>query len=126
MDQWKKHITIGNSYFRNQRFDEAEIHYLKARQHAESLFASWLDPQEAVAALVVSYHNLADLYQAENQPSLAFDMLSKVHSLLLKAADFSAENTERQAAVRSGVRQTYAALLNHMKTHDQASGFASC
>lgn len=62
---------------------QALDHYQQALWLARQQFACWPDADEAVAALVVAHHNLADLLVAMTLPDRAAYMLCHVHDGLL-------------------------------------------
>lgn len=72
---------------------------------------------DCLAALVVAYHNLADLHVAQGAPDRAAPWLCRAHATLIaltQAADRPA--TLRQAALRHS-RETYVALIRHLARH---------
>lgn len=67
--------------------------------------------EDRVAALVVSHHNLADLYQAAHLPDQAVAHLCQAHATLMALCrDDTIGTALRQAAWRH-TRETHAALL---------------
>lgn len=113
MDEWKKNIIAGNRRFSRSDFNAAKSSYEVARQHAENLFPQWLDPDEAASALVVTYHNLADLYQTQGNYSAARNSLEKVHKTILRAlVSTSIESARHSSLLRASVK-TYSALITH-------------
>jgi tetratricopeptide (TPR) repeat protein len=75
MEQWKRTILIGNSYFNRGELIDAREQYLQALALAQVLFDRWAVADEAVAAFVISHHNLADLHLNLNQPEESAEYL---------------------------------------------------
>ncbi|MBL4672338.1 MAG: hypothetical protein JKX81_08745 [Arenicella sp.] len=115
MNEWKKCITAGNRDFSEHDFDAARLSYEQAKQHAENLLCQWSDPDEAASALVVSYHNLADLHQLQGDFSAAREALKNVHKIVLNALEESVIDSKRYASLLRASVKTYSALSMHRK-----------
>jgi hypothetical protein len=113
MDEWKKYIIAGNRRFSKSDFDAAKSSYEEARLHAENLFLKWTDPDEAASALVVSYHNLADLHQLQGNFSAARKALQKVHKIVLSALEATSVDSTRHSSLLRASVKTYSALSFH-------------
>ncbi|RBP50652.1 hypothetical protein [Arenicella xantha] len=113
MHEWKHHITLGNRQFVNHDFDRAQSSYAAALQAAERLFPRWSEPNEAVSMIVVTHHNIADLYQKLGLVCSARHVLEKAHSMLLNALSNTPSNHARHQALLRGTIKTYAALNRH-------------
>ncbi|QJE02814.1 DUF2753 family protein [Massilia forsythiae] len=73
--------------------------------------------QDCVAALVVSHHNLADLWRARGDTGGAAAHLCRAHEALLAlASDDGRDACLRQAALRH-LRETHLALVAHAARH---------
>ncbi|MFT2090356.1 hypothetical protein [Paraglaciecola sp. 2405UD69-4] len=117
MSNWKMQICAGNECFNKCQILSALAHYNNAVTQAEILLQDWFDPKAAVASVVISYHNLADLYLKENKPLLAEQMLTKVHQKIAMCLSDARPNSYRASALIWGVSQTYIALIHHHKNH---------
>ena len=69
MEHWKRTIERANRCFMLGELIDAREAYLQALALAQVLFERWADADEAVAALVVAHHNLADLLVAMTLPA---------------------------------------------------------
>lgn len=117
MNIWKNYITAGNEQFAKNEFESARALYEAARREAEILFPSWRDPHEAVSALVVSYHNMADLHQKQGETSAARGVLEAIHQRVLRAVTSTPIYDRRHSALYRGSIETYSALLTHKRCH---------
>lgn len=117
MNVWKNYITAGNEKFAASDFDSAKAFYEAARTEAENLFSKWKEPDEAVSALIVSYHNMADLYQKQGHTDAARSILERVHQFILRAVTSTPINNRRHSALYRGSIETYSALLVHKRCH---------
>lgn len=119
MQHWKRTIERANACFTQGELVDAREHYLQALAWAQVLFERWPDPDEAVAACVISHHNLADLHLRLNQPEESAEYLCAIHQRLLQAAQDARLKPElRQAALRHSAK-TYAELLAFIGDHGE-------
>lgn len=111
MEQWKRTILSGNSCFNRGDLIDARELYLQALALAQVLFDRWSVADEAVAAFVISHHNLADLHLSLGQPEESAEYLCAVHQRLLNVIqDPQMTPALRQAALRHS-NKTYSELL---------------
>lgn len=119
MDHWKQTIQRANALFAQGQWVDAREHYLQALALAQILFERWADADEAVSALVVSHHNLADLHLRLHQPEESAEYLCAVHQYLLTATGRTGlPQALRDAALRHSNR-TYTELLGFTAVHGQ-------
>ena len=119
-DLWKALTREGNVHFHENAYVQALACYEHARSMLLQHFEDWDTPDNAVAALVVSYLNLADTQQRLGRSDEAADTLCMVHDrLVMSSCHPSAEPALREAACRHQ-RETFAALTQfaHMQGHD--------
>lgn len=76
MEHWKRTIERANRCFMAGELVDAREAYLQALALAQVLFERWADADEAVAACVISHHNLADLHLRLNQPEESAEYLA--------------------------------------------------
>ncbi|MBF8781760.1 DUF2753 family protein [Pseudomonas fulva] len=119
MQHWKRTTEIANRLFEQGELVDAREHYLQALALAQVLFERWHDVDEAVAALVIAHHNLADLHLRLDQPQESADYLCAAHQHLLQASQQPRlSQALREAALRHSAR-TYTELLNFIGEHGQ-------
>jgi len=117
MEHWKRTIEAGNRLFALGDWVEARELYLQALAEAQILFTRWRVYDEAVAAFVVSHHNLADLHLMLGQPEESAENLYACHERLLRtAADEHLPLGLREAALIQS-RRTYRELLGFIGEH---------
>ncbi|MFA9439503.1 hypothetical protein ACDA63_07685 [Uliginosibacterium sp. sgz301328] len=101
MEQWKREIVLGNRDFEARDFIEALLHYRRALAVARRLFAHWPDADEAVAALIIAHHNMADLLRHMSHIDEAASHLCSAHRCLQQAIiDPHLPDALREAAKR--------------------------
>ena len=117
MDSWKTYITTANHYFAHSKFNQAQSVYESALEEAHRLFPIWDDPHEAVSALIVTYHNIADLHQKQGQTRAARELFERIHKLILRAVSSTPIDDKRHGALYRGSIETYKALITHKRCH---------
>ena len=126
MEHWKRTIERANRCFAEGEMVDAREHYLQALALAQVLFERWSDADEAVAACVISHHNLADLLVAMTLPDRAADLLCHIHDCLLATSQSPTSSAAlREAAVRHA-RSTRTELLAFLGKHGHHDGILRC
>ncbi len=126
MVHWKVQTMSGNRHFDAGEHGKALSCYQQALWLARQQFTGWHDVDEAVAALVVAHHNLADLLVAMARPERAADLLCHIHDCLLATSQSPASpNPLRDAALRH-TRSTHAELLAFLRKHGNHDGIRRC
>jgi tetratricopeptide (TPR) repeat protein len=121
MEHWKRTMQIGTRYFAEGAWVDAREQYLQALALAQVLFDRWPDPDAAVAALVVSQHNLADLHLQLQRPDAAIAHLRACHEHLLRAmSDERLSTGLRDAALRHS-NHSYLRLLQVSTEHGRSA-----
>lgn len=112
MEQWKRLIEAGNRYFAEGHWVEAREQYLQALALAQVLFERWRDADAAVAAFVVSQHNLADLQLAIGHPEGAAEHLCACHEHLLRCVAAQHLSPALRQAALNHSRRSYSGVLS--------------
>lgn len=119
MQHWKRTTEIANRLFQQGDLVDARELYLQALALAQVLFERWQDADEAVAACVISHHNLADLHLRLKQPQESAEYLCAIHHRMLQACqDPRLSPLLRDAALRQSGK-TYTELLNFISEYGQ-------
>ncbi|PVZ12335.1 MULTISPECIES: DUF2753 domain-containing protein [unclassified Pseudomonas] len=117
MQHWRKTTEQANQRFEQGDLIEARELYLHALALAQVLFLRWPEADQAVAACVISHHNLADLHLRLGQPQESARYLCDIHRRLLQtAADPQLPAALRGAALQHSNR-TYTELLGFIEAH---------
>ena len=123
MDVWKYRIEAGNRAFRKNDFKEAIICYQKACARAQSLVEFSADYRDTVAALLVSYHNLADTLILEEQEATALARLRDVHWVLMMKLNRSGVPPAQHWALLDGCQRNRIQICLTVRTlHTRRAG----
>ncbi|MGY3942031.1 hypothetical protein [Aeromonas tecta] len=126
MAHWKQQTLCGNRHFDAGEHAKALDYYQQALWLARQQFSFWHDSDEAVAALVVAHHNLADLLVAMTLPDRAADMLCHIHDCLIATSQSPACSTSLRASALRHSRTTHTELLAFVRKHGTHDGIQRC
>jgi len=126
MVHWKQQTLSGNRYFDAGEYAKALSYYQQALWLARQQFSFWHDADEAVAALVVAHHNLADLLIAMTLPDRAADLLCHIHDCLLATSQSPACPSPLRAAALRHTRSTHTELIVFVRKHGTQDAIQRC
>lgn len=126
MVHWKQQTLSGNRYFDAGEYAKALSYYQQALWLARQQFSFWPDADEAVAALVVAHHNLADLLIAMTLPDRAADLLCHIHDCLLATSQSPACPSPLRAAALRHTRSTHTELIAFVRKHGTQDAIQRC
>ena len=112
MEQWKQVIDNANSCHREGKIEQAIQLYELAKQYAEQLLETDCHFDKALAALVVSYHNLSELYTEQDQRDKARKEMQLVNKKVRAIFMATPKDSERIAVIQSALQRTHFALLH--------------
>ena len=115
---WRAHIVAGNESFELMQDLSAIGHYQKAILCTNQLLEINNNFRNYVAALIVSFHNLADVFVRLQEYQLAEFELVDVHEILLNQWHQSTEYSHEYDILQWGLSKTYLALASHVKAHN--------
>ncbi len=126
MVHWKQQTLCGNRHFDAGEYAKALDCYQQALWLARQQFSFWQDADEAVAALVVAHHNLADLLVAMTLPDRAADILCHVHDCLLATSQSPVCSDSLRASASRHSHNTRTELLAFVRKHGTHDGIQRC
>jgi tetratricopeptide (TPR) repeat protein len=112
---WQQSIKAGNTCFEAQQNTMALRHYQQSIRLAESFFEYHHDPKAAVASLLISYQNLADLHLRLNDKPAAEQALQKAYLAISLSLNHASADSQRLDALLWGVGRAYVALAEYKK-----------
>jgi|AntRauTorckE5430_2_1112549.scaffolds.fasta_scaffold20994_2 hypothetical protein len=107
---WKRHTLAGNLYFEKHQIVRSIEHYEIAICEAIMLINMVNSGRAAVAALLASFHNLAELYAQQNEHDLSESELAKAHNII-NALLLNEQSDEQEEALIWGKCRANIALL---------------
>jgi hypothetical protein len=116
---WKRHTLAGNLYFKKKQITRSIEHYEFAICEAIILINKVNSGRAAVAALLTSFHNLAELYAQEGEHNLSENELAKAHNII-DALLLKEQSDVQEEALRWGKCRVKIALLRFRQLHHNA------
>jgi len=113
------HIERGDSSLSAKQSLIAMSHFYKAIAEADVLLTSFKKPVEAVTAVVISHHRLADVFVANQAHSMAKTELQRVHNKLSTLLNEGTHNGPFKDALLFGLSQCYFALREHVSLNSK-------
>jgi hypothetical protein len=113
---WKRHTLAGNAYFEKHQIMYSIEHYEIAICEAMKLINMLTSGMAAVAALLASFHNLAELYTQQNEYALSESELVKAHNII-SALLLNKQSEMQEEALRWGNCKANIALLNFRRSY---------
>jgi hypothetical protein len=113
---WKHHTLAGNSYFKKHQIVNSIEHYEIAICEAITLINMSNSGMAAVAALLASFHNLAELYTQQNECILSENELMKAYNII-NTLLLNKQSEEQEQALRWGKNKANIALLTFRHTY---------
>lgn len=113
---WKHHTLVGNSYFEKHQIMYSIEHYEIAICEAIMLINVANSGKAAVAALLASFHNLAELYTQQNEHVLSENELAKAYNII-NVLLLNEQSEEQEEALRWGICKANFALLQFRHLH---------
>ncbi|WP_115717546.1 hypothetical protein [Gallaecimonas mangrovi] len=116
MDEWKQVISAANQAFGVRDFSLAERRYTQACRFLEQHLATAnADKGDLIAAMVVSYANLAELYFKQQRFDVGFSQYIQLHQQLQQCECQFADCLQTQLMVSSARRQMGTQLMHALK-----------
>jgi hypothetical protein len=113
---WKYHTLAGNSHFEKHQIMNSIEHYEIAICEAIMLINMLNSGKAVVAALLASFHNLAELYTQQNEHALSENELTKAYNII-NALLLNEQSEEQKEALRWGKSKANFALLQFRHLH---------
>ncbi len=126
--KWKQLILKGDIAIRRRSISDARDYYSQAITEADRLLklsrmpsckdlGSYENSGTLVSMIVVSHHNMADLWARQGVRVSQTYYLEMAHQKLVDVVRDVRFNDELRASVLQELNRTYAALVSHFKTH---------
>ena len=121
IEQWQTAISAGNCAFAAGDDDSAQRAYLYGLSLARALLARRDMDEQALAALVTTYHQLAGLHRRAGRLNIAADQLCLIHQQL--AALASSEQGNLRWLAQTQLRRSQVELKQFVAAHAEFALF---
>lgn len=117
MEVWQLLLVKGNDSFNKLQLPLAEEYYHQAIECIEQQWQANIEDSHLLMAWVSAFHNLAVLYEAQNQPKMAFRYLQIPHQRMTELSQQSQYSEDIQFVALRSLKMTLMPLLAFSKKH---------
>lgn len=117
MKDWQQLMSSGNQYFRDASWIDAQCCYQQAVSMIESQWSHKVDDRELLFAWVAGMHNLAHLYECQNQSDIALHYLKNAHQEVQSLSTNETVCEEVRSSAFQSLSITIPPLLDFAKRH---------
>jgi hypothetical protein len=125
MEVWQLLLVKGNNSFNKQELQLAEEYYHQAIECIEHQWQINIEDSNLMMAWVSSFHNLAVLYEAQEQPKVAFRYLQIPHQRMIDISQNSMYSEDLKSVAICTLKMTLMPLLAFSKKHPACDGCLS-
>jgi hypothetical protein len=119
---WQVMILQGNAHFEQRRYPRAAAIYQDALRLAHASVYDWRNVCDALAAVVVSQHNLCAVHAAMNELPSAAQQLCALHEWLLDISKNTLLALDLRVAALKQVSRTFVELKTLHTSHPDIPG----
>ena len=122
---WQMYMRAGNDCFEKRQTLTAISHYNEAQYQARCLIDLSENKSGAIAALIASHHNLAEVYRNEAELELCEQALCDALKAVDQVLECCATDSATYVAALHGKSTAYSALVHFRKIRSQGSPIPS-
>ena len=117
MEVWQILLLKGNDSFNRLELPLAEEYYHQAIECLEQKWYANIEDSDLLMAWISAFHNLAVLYEAQEQPKMAFRYLQIPHQRMAELSQQSQYSEDLQSIALLSMKLTLMPLLAFSKKH---------
>ncbi|WP_057830151.1 DUF2753 family protein [Colwellia sp. TT2012] len=125
MEVWQILLLKGNDSFNKQQLLLAEEYYHQAIECLEQLWQENIEDCELLMAWISAFHNLAVLYEEQDQPKMAFRYLQIPHQRMAELSQQTQNSEDLQFVALRSLKITLMPLLAFSKKYPACDGCLS-
>ncbi len=125
MTLWQTLLINANACFNQQNFEKAEENYHQAIECIEQYWQENSNDFELLMAWVSAFHNLAVLYETQEQPKLAFRYLQIPHQRMTELSQQSQYGDSLNFFALRALKITLTPMLAFSKKYPACDGCLS-
>jgi len=122
MDIWKLLLVKGNDSFNRQKLSQAEEYYHQAIECLEAQWHANIEDSALLMAWISAFHNLAILYEVQEQPKIAFRYLQIPHQRMTELSQQTQYSEDLQFVALRSLKITLMPLLAFSKKYPACDG----
>lgn len=117
MQQWQTLLTDGNDCFDNENWLQAEYCYKEAAFHLDTLWSADSKNIQLLMAWICALHNLASLFEAQDNPDLSLQYLLIPHDKMLSISIAPEECEDLKLIAANALKITFSPILMFSKRY---------
>ncbi|KGJ89754.1 hypothetical protein [Colwellia psychrerythraea] len=125
MEVWQLLLLKGNDSFNRLELPLAEEYYHQAIECLEQKWYANIEDSDLLMAWISAFHNLAVLYEAQEQPKMAFRYLQIPHQRMAELSQQSQYSEDLQTIALLSLKITLMPLLAFSKKYPACDGCLS-
>lgn len=117
MAQWQNLLDDGNNSFHKRKWQEAEYCYKEAAFHLDVLWSADVCNVALLKAWICALHNLATLFEVQEDHELALQYLLIPHNRMLSICHSNERCEESQLIAHNALKITFMPIFMFAKRH---------
>jgi len=119
MNQWQSLLNDGNDNFHKKNWQQAEYCYKEAAFHLDTLWSAEPKNVQLLMAWICASHNLASLFEVQQNPNLSLQYLLIPHHRMLSIfqSDDNDNNEDIKLIAQSTLKVTFMPIMMFSKRH---------
>ena len=111
MQQWQNLLEDGNNCFHDKNWLQAEYCYKEAAFHLDSLWSADTTNVQLLMAWICASHNLATLFEVQQNPELSLQYLLIPHNRMLSISNSNESNEDTKLIAQNALKVTFMPIL---------------
>jgi hypothetical protein len=117
MYQWQNLLNDGNDYFHHKNWQQAEYCYKEAAFYLDLLWSSDSRNVQLLMSWICVSHNLATLFEAQDDPDLSLQYLLIPHNRMLSICNSNESCEDAKLIAQNALKVTFMPILMFSKRH---------
>ena len=117
MQYWQELLTKGNQYFHQKNWTEAENYYREAESLLDTQWDNDRNNEGILMAWICSTHNLATLYEKQNEHTVALQYLLIAHKRVFNLAQIGQSNEVLRLIAMKSLKITLTPIILFKKKY---------
>lgn len=117
MNQWQNLLDDGNNCFHEKNWLQAEYCYKEAAFHLDSLWSAEPKNVQLLMAWICVSHNLATLFEVQENPDLSLQYLLIPHNRMLSICNSEESCEDTKLIAQNALKVTFMPILMFSKRH---------
>jgi hypothetical protein len=122
MSKWQNLLNDGNDYYHHKNWRQAEYCYKEAAFHLDLLWSADSKNVQLLMSWICASHNLATLFEVQDDPDLSLQYLLIPHNRMLSICDSNDRCEDTKLIAQNALKMTFMPILMFSKRHPMCDG----